>query len=51
MISIKENSVKRNLDLAEQKAKELFKAVEEGGLIVPGKLERQLNGEVVELAR
>ncbi len=38
------------LFLSEQKAKQLFKAVEEKGLIVPGKTERQLTDEIVEIA-
>ena len=52
MISTKERSgVRENLELAEQEAKRLFKSVEELGLIVPGKTERQLNDEVVKLAQ
>jgi Xaa-Pro aminopeptidase len=43
-------NIKHKLVLAQQKAKELFKAVEHGGLIVPGKSERQLNDEIVKLA-
>ena len=45
------NEVKQKLILAEQKAKELFTAVEEHGLIVPGKSEKELAGEIVELAQ
>ena len=52
MISTKERSgIRENLELAEQEAKRLFKSVEELGLIVPGKTERQLNDEVVKLAQ
>lgn len=36
---------------AEKKAAELFQAVHDGGLIVPGKSEKQLNDEVVKVAR
>lgn len=45
------NEAKQRLILAEQKAKELFNAVEEQGLIVPGKSEQELAAEVVKLAR
>ena len=45
------NEAKRELMLAEKKAKELFYAVEDLGLIVPGKSESELTKEVVELAR
>jgi Xaa-Pro aminopeptidase len=41
---------KQRLILAEQKAKELFAAVETRGLIVPGKSERALSEEIVSLA-
>jgi Xaa-Pro aminopeptidase len=41
----------QKLILAEQKAKELFAAVEAWGLIVPGKSEKQLADEIVELAK
>jgi Xaa-Pro aminopeptidase len=43
--------VKQQLRLAEQKTRELFEMAEALGLIVPGKTERQLNDEVVALAR
>ncbi len=43
--------VKQQLRLAEQKARELFGMAEALGLIVPGKTERQLTDEVVQLAR
>jgi Xaa-Pro aminopeptidase len=42
---------KQKLALAEQKAKELFDTVEEWGLIVGGKLESELNKEIVKLAK
>lgn len=45
------NEAKQKLQLAEQKTKELFNAVEERGLIVPGKSELELTEEVVKLAR
>ncbi|MEP6947644.1 MAG: M24 family metallopeptidase [Ginsengibacter sp.] len=44
------DDIKQKLALAEQKAKELFKAIEDGGLITPGKSERALNDEIVNLA-
>jgi len=40
-----------NLFISEQKAKELFKAIEERGLIMPGKSEKQLSDEIVQIAR
>lgn len=44
------NEAKQKLMLAEQKTKELFNTVEERGLIVPGKSELELSGEIVKLA-
>jgi len=44
------DNTRQNLLLAEQTAKELFEAVERAGLIIPGKSEKELNDEVVELA-
>lgn len=41
---------KTNLMLAEQKAKELFNAVEERGLIAAGKMESRLCREIAEVA-
>jgi hypothetical protein len=41
----------QKLNLAEQKAKELFALVEQRGLIIPGKSESELNAEVVKLAK
>jgi Xaa-Pro aminopeptidase len=45
------NEAKQNLDIAEQKAKELFNAAEQRGLIVSGKLESELSAEIVKLAK
>jgi len=44
-------NMKQQLVLAERKAKALFKTIEEEGLIVPGKSERELIDEIVKLAR
>jgi len=41
----------QKLFLSEQKAKELFKAIEDRGLIIPGKSEKQLCDEIVQIAR
>jgi Xaa-Pro aminopeptidase len=43
--------VEQNLRVAEQKAKELFNAVEQRGLIVAGKSEAKLSAEIVEIAK
>lgn len=45
------NDTKQQLFLAEQKAKDLFYAIEARGLIVPGKTEQQLADEIVEVAK
>ncbi len=45
------DEVRQNLLIAEHKAKELFTAVEQRGLIVPGKTETELSGEIVTLAK
>ena len=45
------NEAKQKLALAQQKAKALFDAVEQRGLIAPGKLESELTAEIVELAK
>jgi len=45
------NEVTQNMILAEEKAKELFKTVEERGLIVPGKSESQLIDEIIQIAK
>ncbi len=45
------NEVKQKLIHAEQKAKELFHAVEERGLIIAGKTEKQLADEIVQVAK
>jgi Xaa-Pro aminopeptidase len=50
MNEAKINEAKQNLVLAEQKAKQLFQAVEDRGLIVPGKSEQTLSDEIVALA-
>ena len=44
------DDAKKKLILAEQKAKELFNAVVDRGLIVPGKSEKELSDEIVRLA-
>lgn len=44
------NETRKNLVLAEQKAKELFLTVEQRGLIIPGKSEKQLCDEIVKIA-
>lgn len=44
------DELKKNLLLAEQKAKDLFKEIEKSGLIIPGKPESQLIEEIVNLA-
>jgi len=45
------NEIKQKLILAEQKAKELFSAIENRGLIIPGKSESELCDEIVKIAR
>ena len=45
------NDAKQHLMRAEQKAKELFHSIEERGLIVPGKTEKQLSDEIVRVAK
>ena len=45
------DEAKRNLVIAEQKAKELFNTVEQRGLIAPGKTESALAAEIVNLAK
>jgi len=45
------NETKQKLALAEQKTKELFKTVEERGLIAAGKMESILCNEVVQIAK
>lgn len=44
------DEARQNLVIAEQKAKALFNAVEQRGLITPGKLESELSAEIVTLA-
>ncbi len=45
------NEITQKLTLAEHKAKDLFNAVEARGLIIPGKSEKQLCDEIVQIAR
>jgi Xaa-Pro aminopeptidase len=45
------NEAKQKLIFAEQKAKELFYTVEERGLIVSGKSEKQLCDEILQIAK
>jgi Xaa-Pro aminopeptidase len=45
------NEATQKLFLSEQKAKELFKAVEDRGLIISGKSEKQLCDEILQIAR
>jgi len=45
------NEAKQQLILAEQKAKELFHTVEERGLIVSGKSEKELCNDIVRIAK
>lgn len=45
------SEAKQKLIIAEQKAKELFNAVEARGLIVAGKTESTLNAEIVKIAK
>jgi Xaa-Pro aminopeptidase len=44
------SEAQQELFLAEEKAKELFKAIEDRELIIPGKSEKQLCDEVVQIA-
>lgn len=45
------DEARQNLLISEQKAKALFNAVEQHGLIIPGKSESELAGEIVKLAK
>ena len=45
------NETIQRLFLAEQKAKELFKVIEDRELIIPGKTEKQLCDEIVQIAK
>jgi Xaa-Pro aminopeptidase len=45
------SDVKKELFLSEMKAKALFKTVEDKGLIIPGKTEKQLADEIVQIAK
>lgn len=42
---------RQKLLCAEQKAKELFNTIEQRGLIIPGKTEKELSDEIVQIAR
>jgi Xaa-Pro aminopeptidase len=42
---------RQKLNTAEQKAKDWFRAIEERGLIVPGKSEKQLVDEMIQIAK
>jgi Xaa-Pro aminopeptidase len=44
------NETRQSLVLAEQKAKELFHTVEQRGLIIPGKSEKELCDEIIKIA-
>lgn len=41
----------QNLIRSEQKAKQLFQTIEDRGLIIPGKSEKQLSDEIVQVAK
>ena len=45
------DQTRKQLMLAEQKAKELFNIVEKRGLIIPGKTEKELRDEIVQIAK
>jgi Xaa-Pro aminopeptidase len=45
------DDIKQHLVLAEQKAKELFNTVEQRGLIIAGKTEKQLCDEILQIAK
>ncbi len=45
------NETIKELFLSEQKAKELFKSIEDRGLIISGKTEKQLCDEIVQVAK
>jgi Xaa-Pro aminopeptidase len=45
------DEAKQRLQLAEQMAKELFRTIQERGLIIAGKSEKQLSNEIVEIAK
>lgn len=44
-------NAKQNLAIAEQKAKALFSSIEERGLIVAGKTEKELCDEIIQIAK
>jgi Xaa-Pro aminopeptidase len=45
------NESKQKLNLAEQKAKDLFNTAKARGLIIPGKSEKQLCDEIIQIAK
>jgi Xaa-Pro aminopeptidase len=45
------NEAQQQLFRSEQKAKQLFKTIEDRGLIVPGKTEKQLCDEILQIAK
>ncbi|MDQ3109314.1 MAG: aminopeptidase P family protein [Bacteroidota bacterium] len=45
------NTTRQQLTEAEEKAWQLFHAIEERGLIIPGKTEKKLNAEIFKLAK
>lgn len=45
------SETKQRLMLAEQKAKELFNTIDQRGLIIPGKTEKELSDEIVQIAK
>jgi Xaa-Pro aminopeptidase len=45
------DDIKQHLVLAEQKAKELFNIIEQQGLIIAGKTEKQLCDEILQIAK
>lgn len=45
------NNTRKNLDIAQAKAIELFAAIENKGLIIAGKSEKQLCDEIVQIAK
>ncbi len=45
------NETRQQLFFSEQKAKELFESIENKGLIISGKTEKQLSAEIVQIAK
>ncbi len=48
---VMDNESKQKLILADKRTRELFKVVEDRGLIVPGKYESELTAEIVKIAK